>query len=253
MEFTHRLVSTRAGTATLALLAALAAGVAVLVYVNHYRASVGDSGTAASVLVAKQPIPKGMSVATAVEGGYFEVQTLRKDQLTSGAVVDTAAIRNQVATRDVLPGEQITASAFGASAGGLAARLTGSERAVAVTLDAPHGLAGQVQQGDHVDVLVGFSVQSLTAGTSQPVVKTLLQDVPVLTITHPGSSVGSQTSSNVVLQVTPVEAAKVAYAAENGKVWLVLRPRVDAPTVAPSLVTLQSLLLGTKPVVAGSK
>ena len=197
MELTHRLVSTRAGTVTLALLAALAAGVAVLVYVNHYRASVGDSGTAASVLVAKQPIPKGMSVATAVAGGYFELQTLRKDQLTSGAVVDTAAIRNQVATRDVLPGEQITTGAFGASASGLAARLTGTERAVAVTLDTPHGLAGQVQQGDHVDVLVGFSVQSLTAGTSQPVVKTLLQDVPVLTIVKSGSSVGSQSSSNV--------------------------------------------------------
>lgn len=253
MELAHRLVSTRAGTVVLAMLAAVTAGVAVLVYVNHYRSSVSDSGTPATVLVAKQAIPKGMAVSTAISRGYFETQTLRTDQLTQGAVADPSAIRDRVATRDVLPGEQITTGEFSRSVSGLSSRLDGSERAVAVSLDQPHGLANQLQQGDHVDVIVGFNTQNPTTGVGQPVVKTLLQDVPVLGINRPGGTVGSQSNSNVLLQVTERQAAKVAYAAENGKIWLVLRPRVGAAAAKPSLVTLQSLLLGTKPVITSGR
>lgn len=253
MEFAHRLVSTRAGTFALALLAAIAAGAAVVVYVQHYRSSTSASGTPATVLVAKHEIPKGMSVSSAVSLGYFEPETLRTDQLTQGALADPAAIRDQVASRDILAGEQITTSEFGTSVSGLATKLDGTQRAVAVTLDQAPSVASQIQVGDHVDVLVGFTMQSLATGLGQPVVKTLLQDVPVLSVTHPSGSAGANSSSNVVLRVTTQEAAKLTYAAVNGKVWLVLRPRVGAPTVKPSLVTLNSLLLGTKPIVQAGR
>jgi len=253
MELAHRLVGSRAGTAVLALLAAVTAGAAVLVYVSHYRSSVDHSGTPAKALVATKPIPKGMSIAAALSAGYVEIETLRTNQLADGALASPAGIRNNVATRDVLPGEQLTTAIFGTSASGLAARLAGSERAVAVQLDQPQSLAGQLQAGDHVDVLVGFTTTSLSTGIAQPVVKTLLQDVPVLSLKDPGSSLGSQNDTNVLLQVTSKQAAKIAYATQNGKIWLVLRPRVDAAAAKPSLVTLQSLLLGTKPVLGGGK
>lgn len=247
MELAHRLVSTRAGTIALALLAAVAAGAAVVAYVNHYRSTAETGGTPATVLVAKHEIPKGMSVANAISLGYFETQKLRTDQLAQGAVADPTAIRDSVATRDVLAGEQITTGEFGTSATGLATRLDGTQRAVAIPLDSAPGLASQMQVGDHVDVLAGFTVGS-AAGLGQPVVKTLLQNVPVLAVTNAGGTGGSRSSSNVVLQVNTDAAAKLTYATVNGKVWLVLRPRVGAPTVKPSLVTLNSLLLGTKPV-----
>lgn len=252
MEFAHRLVGTRAGTILLALLAALAAGAAVVAYVHQYRSSVQTSGTPAAVLVAKHEIPKGMSVANAITLGYFATQTFRTDQLAAGAVADPTAIRDSVASRDILPGEQITTSEFG-SANGLATKLTGTQRAVSIPLDSAPGLASQMQVGDRVDVLVGFTTATSAGSLSQPVVKTLLQNVPVLAVTHASGTVGSQTSSNVVLRVTTAGAAKIAYAAVNGKVWLVLRPRVGAPTVKSPLVTLNSLLLGAKPVLTGGK
>lgn len=253
MELAHRLVSTRAGTILLAVLAAVATGVAVVVYVQHYRSSVQTGGTPSTVLVAKHEIPKGMSVANAISLGYLGTQTIRTDQLAQGAVADPTAIRDSVATRDVLPGEQITASEFGTSASGLATKLDGTQRAVAISLDSAPGLANQMQVGDHVDVLVGFTVTNLASGLGQPVVKTLLQNVPVLAVTRPNGAVGGNAASNVVLQVTTAEAAKVTYATVNGKVWLVLRPRVGAPIVKASLVTLNSLLLGTKPVLTGGR
>lgn len=253
MELAHRLVASRTGTAVLALLAAVTAGAAVLVYVHHYRSSVTNGGTPAKVLVATKPIPKGMSIAAALSAGYVETQTMRVGQLADGALASPAGVRDNVATRNVLPGEQLTTATFGTAASGLAAQLTGSERAVAVALNQPQSLAGQLQTGDHVDVLVGFTSTSLATGIAQPIVKTLLQDVPVLSLKSPGSSLGSQNGTNVLLQVTSKQAAKIAYATQNGKIWLVLRPQVDAAAAKPSLVTLRSLLLGTTPVLGGGK
>lgn len=238
MELAHRIVGSRIGTASLALIVAAAAGVAVLAYVHDYRASVDGSGAPATVLVAKQPIPKGMSIATALSAGYVETQTLRKDQLTQGAVADPAAVRDEVATRDVLPGEQLTTGAFASSAGGLAAKLSGAQRGFAVPLDSAHELAGQVQAGDHVDVAVAFD----DSVSPVPVAKTLFADVPVLTIVKPGSAIASESKTNVLLRVTTAQATKLAYAVENGEVWLILRPRVGATGETTGPVTLPTLV-----------
>lgn len=244
MQLAHRLVSTRAGTLALAALAALAAGVAVFAYVHDYRANVNASGAPASVLVAEHSIPKGMAGDVAVSKGFLRPETLRTGQLADGAVVNSTAIVGKVATRDILPGEQVTSADFAATAHGLATRLTGSERAVSVELDPQHALAGQVQTGDHVDVMASFDGNAGSGRTTGAFVKVLFQDVPVLAITAPSSSNGNESSKDVLLQLTTDQAAKVAYAVENGKVWLVLRPRVGATGASASTATLGSLLPG---------
>ena len=40
----------------------------------------------------------------------------------------------------------------------------------------------------------------------------------------------------------------LAYAADNGRMWFVLRPPSGARTVIPGYVSMQTLLLGLKPV-----
>ena len=44
--------------------------------------------------------------------------------------------------------------------------------------------------------------------------------------------------------------AQLAFASDNGKVWLSLRPAVGAKTSPPGVVTIETLLLGIKPVTA---
>lgn len=239
MELAHRIFASRVATASLALLVAVAAGVAVLAYVHGYRTSVDESGAPASVLVAKQTIPKGMSVATALARGYVETQTLRRDELGHGAVADPSVLRDEVATRDVLPGEQLTTGDFAGSAGGLASRLTGSERAVAIPLDQAHGLAGQAQTGDRVDVAVAFDG---SGASGSPVAKTLLTNVPVLAIVKPSASVSGDGKTDVLLRVSTPQATQLAYAVENGEVWLILRPRVGATAEKNAPVTEQTLV-----------
>jgi hypothetical protein len=47
-------------------------------------------------------------------------------------------------------------------------------------------------------------------------------------------------------------ASKLAFAADNGKIWLILRPPAGAKDTAPQLVSADSILFGVKPLaVAG--
>ncbi len=50
------------------------------------------------------------------------------------------------------------------------------------------------------------------------------------------------------LRATGRQAAVLAYASDNGKLWFVLRPASGAKTVNPGFISAQSLLLGLKPV-----
>jgi hypothetical protein len=54
--------------------------------------------------------------------------------------------------------------------------------------------------------------------------------------------------SRHVLKAPDKNAWKFAFASEYGKVWIVLRSKAGAEQSAPSLVTLQTVLFGSKPI-----
>ena len=45
-----------------------------------------------------------------------------------------------------------------------------------------------------------------------------------------------------------VDAAKVAFASDNGKVWLALRPAVNAKSTPPGIVTVEGEVFGLPPL-----
>jgi hypothetical protein len=57
----------------------------------------------------------------------------------------------------------------------------------------------------------------------------------------------------VTLDVTEAQAGPLAFSADNGKVWLVLRPANTSSTAPSSIVTVQSLLLGSTAIPTGGK
>ena len=63
---------------------------------------------------------------------------------------------------------------------------------------------------------------------------------------------GSNKVEEVTLRVDVKQAPKLAFAADNGKVWLILRPQNGKDSETQSLVTLESLLLSEKSIRAGS-
>lgn len=239
-----RFAATRRGAMTIAAVAAALAGVVLLAFISQYKQAVQGGTIERSALVANQLIPKGTSGSVVVSEGLSKSTTLRQDNLEAGALPSAAGLAGKVATRDIYPGEQITAADFASDADPLRGQLTGAQRAIDVPVDAAHGLIGQIRAGDTVDVLASFNSGSSTAGSTQPQVRTLVQNVLVLESPSGGGSSTSSTTQNLTVRVTAAQAAQIAFAADNGKVWFILRPPAGATNDAPSSVTLAALTAG---------
>jgi Flp pilus assembly protein CpaB len=223
-----RLLKTRQGTIIVGVAAAVLAAILLLVYLSHYRSSVKGSTEPVTVLVAKRLIPKGTSGSAIASGNLFVVTTIPKGQLKLGAISDPAVLQGRVTAADIYPRQQLTTADFTTRAvGALAVQLTGAWRAFALpTLDSAHGLAPDVQAGDHVDVYA----------QNNGITGLVMADVLVLvspTQATPGSS--APVSGNYILRIPTAKAAKFAYLGEKAKFWLVLRPANNSKATRPAI------------------
>jgi Flp pilus assembly protein CpaB len=250
MQLATKLVSTRKGTLIAALLIAMLAGASILLYLNSYRSSLEQQGALVTVLVAKETIPKGTAGTVIAAKDLYTVTTIRESQLLEGAMSDPAALREKVANREIFEGAQLTAIDFGAAGDSLAAQLTDKERVISVPLDSAHGLIDGIEAGHRVDVYAGFNViplgadgRPISGGQARPMLRRILADVPVVAVGDKAKG-----TTNVSLGVDDVEAAKVAFASDNGKLWLALRPSAGAKSSTPGIVTIETMLLGVPPV-----
>jgi Flp pilus assembly protein CpaB len=250
-EAFRRFTGTRRGAITVALIAAALAGVVLLVFASSYKNHVQGGTAQRTALVADRLIPKGTSGDLVVSGSLFRQTQMQESDLAAGAVANGAALAGKVATRDIYPGQQLTSADFAAGADPLRGQLKGNQRAISIPVDDSHGLVGEVRTGDHVDVLAGFNSTSGTTGQGRPQLRTLMEDVLVLKAPSDSSNKGSQNTSTVTLRVNATDAAKVAFAADNGKVWIVMRPPAGGSNQVPSSVNLDSLLSGTPSVSTG--
>jgi Flp pilus assembly protein CpaB len=246
MQMVQKMLATRGGTVAVGGFAAAFGALLLLMYLAQYRNSVDESGEPITVLIAKSLIEKGTPGDIVGIKGLFQTTDAPRDQLQDGAITDPSALRGRLATNDVYPGEQLTTGDFSASASGaLGTQIAGNQRAISVPVDAAHGMVGQLRTGDRIDVLAGFNVTT-GAGGGRPVVKVLTQNVLVLEAPKRAVA-GAVNAANVVLRTTYAEAAEIAWAVDNGKVWVVLRPRTGAPVKRPRVVTPEALL-GVRPV-----
>lgn len=255
MQLARKLTSTKRGTLLLAGAAALLAGALILIYLNGYRNSVQSEGAPVTVLIARQNIPKGTSGRIIAEKHLFRTTTMRESQLRNGAFSDPTNLLGQVVTQEIYRGSQLTAAAFSPGGQTLASALAGKDRVVSIPLDSAHGLIGEIDAGSHVDVFAGFNVipvarngTPISGAQARPVLKRIITNIPVIEVVAKTGGLGSN-NSKVVVKLTDKQAADLTFASDNGKVWLALRPGAGAASTPPDLVTLETLLLGTPPVV----
>jgi Flp pilus assembly protein CpaB len=236
--FANRLFSSRRGTAVLGLAAAVLAGVVLLVYLNSYRSSFRSTTAPVTVLVARNLIEKGTSGSDVASKQLYQVAEIAKDEVKLGALTDSSVLRGTIAAADVYPGQQLTTADFVVQAvDSIPLTLQGNERALSLNLDESHGITGPLHAGDHVDVWrQGNSVADIP-------LQLLLADVTVLSA--PAAPAGGG-GGNVVLQLRWWDVPRIAQAADEGAIWLALRPQSGAkPTRAPSEQNAP-LYLGTK-------
>lgn len=248
-------LSTKNGSVLAAVVTAALAGLIIMVFLNQYRDNVNKDGVPTPVLVASQLIEQGASGDTIGAEGLFKADDVPRDQLKTGAVTDAETLRGKIAKQDILPGQQLTAADFKPAGQSVVTKLGANERGIKISLDNAHGLIGDVRKGDRVDVLSGFLVDS-TVGRPRPILRTLMQNILVLDAPPKAVSTGVSGSSSkpreVTLRVDVKQAPKLAFASDNGKVWLVLRPQNGEDAATQSLVTLESLLLNEKSIRIGT-
>jgi Flp pilus assembly protein CpaB len=244
------LLATRRGNVIIAVSLAIFAGVLLVIFLHNYKKTLTDTSIR-KVLVAQRLIQQGASAnVLAHDDTSFKVVSVRQNQLKSGAVLDPSSINNKVATRDIFPGDQITGSDFAKSSQPVLTDVQGASRAMSIALDNEHGMIGDVRAGDYVDVLSSFS-DSGNGATLQAFARLLIRNVLVLKA--PGSAKsglgvnsasGNQSAQTVVLRVNANQEASIAYAADNGKLWLALRPKAGAIDPPVSKATISRLASG---------
>jgi Flp pilus assembly protein CpaB len=248
MEYAQRLISTRRGAVLVAALAAILAGILIVAYVQKYRNSVNSEGAPVTVLVAKQAIAKGTAGTVIATTGLYSATTIRQSQLLNGAFSDAASLRDKVTTRDIYPGSQLTAADFAPAATDVAASLTKHQRIITIPFDSVHGTTANLQAGDHVDIYAIFNLVPVNSagaptgtGAAHTVLRMIMSDVNIASITKSGSG------ANLNFKVTDGQATKLAFASDEGRLWLALRPAAGAKTLPPSVVSVETLMLGVKP------
>lgn len=243
------LFKSRRGALIISAIAALLAAVLLIVYLRSYRSSVNSGTRPERVLVAKTLISRGTAGLTIAQKGLYEVTTIQKDQLEPFAIADPSAINGRVAAGDIYPGQQLTQQDFTTeNAATIPYELAGAQRAIAVPVDGVHGLIGEVLTGDYVDVYVGIAgIAGVSGGgaasaaaATKTQVRLLKPDILVLNAPTGTAS----TASDVVLRVSVNDVAAFAYAADNERIWLVLRPQVGASNTPSAAATLATLLAG---------
>lgn len=210
-NWTAQLLATRRGAISVAALAAVLAGVLMYLFVQHYKSnspSVAAPPTEVSVFEATKYIPAGTPASSIAAEGLLQRTQISSKEVQPGAVTDPSVIAGEVSSASIAQGQQATASDFTHTAVSVGAYLTGTQRAIAIPLDPPHGLTSYLTAGNTVDVMED------NQGTSTM----LAQKVSIL----------ANTGGNVVLRVSDRQALQIAAASDATKIWLVLRPATQA-------------------------
>jgi pilus assembly protein CpaB len=241
------MLASRQGALLLAFLCALAAAGLVLVALNHYRQNLVTSNQQATVLIATGAISKGTPAQAIVSRQLYKTAPVLSTQVTAGALSDPGLLTGKIAATNILPGQQLTAADFaGVAVLGVAGQLQPDQRAVSVSIDEAHGDTDVVQAGDRVDVYGLFNQELVLLVENALVIKPAGAAPAAAPTANPAAASGT----SLVLAVGSGDAAKVAYAADTGKVWILLRP-LNALHPQAGQTTLSSILSSVPPTTTG--
>ncbi|MGD8860480.1 MAG: Flp pilus assembly protein CpaB [Myxococcales bacterium] len=232
------------------ILAVAAGGGAVLLfkqYLDGIRgAGAGSPTDTVPVVIAAVDVP----IATRLEEPHVTVVQWPAAHVPEGAFDSTQEVIDRTLQTSVLKGEPILVERLAdeKEGRGLAALLADGMRAMAVKVDSSVGVAGFVQPGDYVDVLVTMTPDEETdesrGDNPARISKIILQNILVLAVGEHLSHQGSKPVpvKVVTLGVTADESEKLALASQYGRITLTMRSRVDQKIAATAGITPLHLL-----------
>jgi pilus assembly protein CpaB len=223
----------------IAVVLALVATAAMVVYVNGADRRAQDGMEPRFVLVARATIPAGTSGEDAQNKKLIVREQVPRRNVVAGAITSETQLEQRYAAVDIVKGEQLLQGRWvGAEdvAGRRLLQIPENHQAVSLGLDITKQVAGFITPGDKVGLVFTFKKEE---GNGDSVDKTqfLLQNIQVLAVgatalpngsSQSGGRVnqgrGSQNLTAVTLAIDKKDVERVVFAAENGSIYLTLMP-----------------------------
>ena len=243
----------------LLLLLSLVSGVIAIIWLhnlNNTGPTEADAGP--SIVVASKNLDYGDHISpgdlrlvkwpagTVPAGAFGKIEDL------AGPGVDRVVLRPMEANEPVLT----TKVSGNGGKSSLSSVIEADKRAMTIHVNDATGVAGFVQPGDHVDILLTHT--DMTPGTAgntpmSAKIEVLLQDVLVRGIDQ-DTNVRKDAAGAVkvvTVEVSPRDAQKLTLASSIGTLSLTLRNMRSKQQVAPSSLSVKDLLPpGVSPVIA---
>jgi pilus assembly protein CpaB len=235
-----------------AVVLALVATAALVVYVNGAdRRAISDQ-TPRMVWVAATPIPAGTSGLTAINTKKIKQVPVPSKNIVTGAVLSETQIQNRYAAVNLETGEQLLQKRWVGAEDVAGARLLPIQpgyQALAIGMDAVRQVAGFVTPGDRVSLVL--TMKRGDRDKSQ----FLIQDVQVLAVgstalanaaAQGGGRVnqGKGQVAAVTLSIRQQDVEHVVYAAEHGSIYMTLLARDAKPLTRTGGVTDDNVIPG---------
>ena len=202
------------------------------------------------VVVATRAIPVGTRLTT---DDVKVVAWPAKTQL-AGAFSNVPAVVDRGVIAPIGLHEPVTSTRVaGPEAGaGLPPLIPAGMRAISVRVNDVVGVAGFTLPGTRVDVLVAVDDDGDESNKKEPMARTVVSNVQVLTSGTRFDQVEAkdgkaQKTSVVTLAVLPEDGERIALAANEGELSLVLRNPLDVDPAETKGIKLASLMKGTGP------
>ncbi len=202
-------------------------------------------GTTDPELVSLVVVRMDLAVASTLSSAQLDTVEWPAEHIPAGALRSIEQAVGRVVRRPLGAGEPVVEMALfdiGAS-GGLRAVISPKMRAVSVKVDNVIGVAGFVSPGARVDVLA--TLRRVDLKRALPFSKVILQDVRVLAVDQKLEEIksGDPELVNVVtLEVDPIQAEHLVYAAHEGRLQLALRSPGDSLIVPSRSVSVADVL-----------
>jgi pilus assembly protein CpaB len=224
------------------------AGVVAVVLVHNYISTrmVNPIKPTAQVVVAETDIAPG----TAFAGRLVRVATWPQEIIPAKALTSPSQVEGRVAQISISKGEPITLPKLApeGTAAGLGGLLDPNSLAVTVKTDEVSGVAGFVNPGDRIDVLVAMD----KAGSNgEQFSKIILQNIKVLSkgqVWDQTADKKPQVVPTVTLELSPEQAEMLNLARSYGKICLALRNQLNMRNFTTSGVGSSQLCYKTPAV-----
>jgi pilus assembly protein CpaB len=223
----------------IAVVLALVATVAMVVYVNGADRRALAEQDPVYVWVAAKTIKSGMRGEDALNGDYIVRKEVATSSAVDGRIRSLEQVKNRFAAFDIIVGEQLLLKRWvGAEdvAGRRLLPIPEDHQALSIGLDVQQQVAGFVTPGDKVSMLVTMP------GEASDTTQFLLQNVSVLAVgttalsnaaAQGGGRVsqgkGSQSVTAVTLAIEKRHVKNVVHAVQQGTIYLTLMPPSAIP------------------------